>query len=356
MIVAKFGGTAVTPRNLIYLKRIVTKNHCAVVVSAVGREYKDDVKVTDLLLDYYETGNQQAWATIADKYRRLVEVNGIAVDVEALLSDARLRAASCNREYCASLGEELSARIVAAFLGTSYVEAENVIRFDEKGVLDAAQTYSNVRDVFCDGKQHVLGGFYGGGINGRKTFSRGGGDVTGAIVAAALNASLYENWTDVNGVCVANPAKVHNVATVAGMSYAEMRMLSLAGAEVLHPDAVAPCQSCAIPIRIGNFFNPDGADTLVTNCPSYYKLLSVAEKEESKFFVTTVLHSCPLWEMAHRLECFLKQSTHELHLENKSYSVDSDILRVELSEHTVRLYSRHSILNSLYGYLINSKI
>ena len=350
MIVAKFGGTAVTPRNLIYLKRIVTEHHLAVVVSAVGREYKDDVKATDLLLQYHESRDQQAWEFIADKYRRLAEVNGIAVDVDAMLSDARSRAALYDRDYCASLGEELSARIVAAFLDADYVEAERVVRF-ANGDLDAEQTFSNVRAAFCDGKRHVMGGFYGGCDGGRRTFSRGGGDVTGAIVAAALDASLYENWTDVNGVCVADPASVHNVSTVLSMSYAEMRMLSLAGAEVLHPDAVTPCETRGIPIKIGNFFHPQSASTLISFCPSVDKLLSVAEKISDSCVETTALHSYPMWQVLQRVSGFARSYTRELNISDRRYTVEPQI-NIEFRDKVVRVRSSESVLVPLYRALI----
>lgn len=351
MIVAKFGGTAVTPRNMIYVKRIVNEAHGAVVVSAVGKEFKEDVKVTDLLLAYFDTRDETLWATIADKYRRLVRFNGIAVDIGALLDDAHSRALSFDRQYCASIGEELSARIASCFLNIDYAESAEIVRFDETGVFLADETCANVRSVLSRGR-HVLGGFYGGYSNGgRRTFSRGGGDVTGAIVAAALDATLYENWTDVNGVCVANPSRVHNVATVAGMSYREMRMLSLAGAEVLHPDAVAPCERRAVPIRIGNVFNPNGASTLISPCQSCDKLLSVAEKAVEEGYLTTVLHSYPDWIILRKIGEFSKSCTKELHFFDRVSCVNPVIKSVYLAQNVLRIVSSRSILTDLYKFL-----
>lgn len=343
MIVAKFGGTAVTPRNLINVKRIVTSAHRAVVVSAVGKEYKEDVKVTDLLLNYYESRDERIWTQIADKYRRLAYVNAIEADVEDLIDDAHNRAQRFDKMYCASLGEELSARLVAAFLGAKYIESQDGVRFFANGELNQAETFVNLQRLFDGVSCGVMGGFYGGCVEGRRTFSRGGGDVSGAIVAAALNASLYENWTDVNGVCVADPTKVHNVTTVKGMSYGEMRLLSLAGAEVLHPDAVAPCEQRAIPIRIGNFFNPDGASTVISFCPSFESLLSVAENKTADGFVTTVLHSYPYWQIVRSVSRFLKEQTEKLSFFGRERYVDPDI-SVKFSAGRVRLYSTCSIL------------
>lgn len=351
MIVAKFGGTAVTPRNFICLKRIATDVHRAIVVSAVGKEYKEDVKTTDLLLNYFDSRDEAIWQAIADKYRRLVKVNGVDVDIENMLADAKRRAVLFDKTYCSTLGEELSARVAAAFLGADYVEAERAVRFDGEGGLLVDETYCAIRRLF-NRKRAVMGGFYGGDSNGnRRTFSRGGGDVSGAIVAAALNASVYENWTDVNGVCIANPTKVHGVATVDGMSYAEMRLLSLAGAEVLHPDAVAPCEQAAIPIFIGNFFDPCGASTLISSCPSRHKLLSLAEKTTGENIVTTVLHSYPQWQIMAAISRFLEKSTHRIDVLNKTFWVQSDVTRVDFSPRVVRLYSRQTILASLYKSL-----
>ena len=351
MIVAKFGGTAVTPHNFLYVKRIVTDAHIAVVVSAVGKEFKEDVKVTDMLLNYFDMRDETIWQTVADKYRRLVYVNGIDVDVESLLSDAKRRALTYDKWYCASLGEELSARVTAAYLKRNYIEAEKVLRFDCKGELLIEETYANICSAFSD-NGGVMGGFYGGNAGGRRTFSRGGGDVTGAIVAAALNAALYENWTDVNGVCIADPAKVSNVATVDEISYREMRLLSLSGAEVLHPDAIAPCEERGIPIKIGNFFNPNGASTRVGFCPSRCKLLSVTEKKVGHAVVTTVLHSYPKWQIVSCISQFLHAATDKMYFFDDDFCIDPDISSLEFADNIVKLYSGESILKPLYKFLI----
>ena len=351
MITAKFGGTAVTPRNLTYIKRILTPYHRVIVVSAVGKEWQGDVKTTDLLRQYYETSQDSLWEKIADKYRRLVEVNGIAVDVEDLLSDAKQRATSYSLEYCMSLGEELSGKVVASFLNAKYLEAEEIVRFN-CGKCDYEQTYRNVQNALSGVKLAVVGGFYGGVNGGRQTFSRGGSDVTGAIFAAATNSTLYENWTDVSGVYVANPTKVSNVRAVTSMSYGEMFLLSQAGAEVLHPDAVAPVEELLIPIKIGNFFNPNGASTLISTCPSVNKLLSIAEKEVSGKVITTVLHSYSYWQILRLISRFLKKNTTELWFFDNAREVSAlKVYGLEFSDNIVRITTDTSILNALYKIL-----
>ena len=355
MITAQFGGTAITPRNLIHLKEIITPYHKCVVVSAVGKEYVSDTKTTDLLIEYFNNPSDDVWDKIADKYRRLVEVNAIDVDVNALLQDARSRATRSSLEYCMSLGEEMSARVVSAFLKAQYLEAEEVVFFSENGSLDVETTYCNIQERVRGSHLVVVGGFYGGGASGRRTFSRGGSDVSGAIFATATDSTLYENWTDVSGVCVANPLLVSEVATVDSMSYHEMYLLSLAGAEVLHPDAVAPVESKGIPIKIGNFFKPYGKSTLVSHCPSVNKLLSLAEKSKDGKIVTTVLHSYPQWRMARLLSRFLRKHSFKLEFFNRTKEVNSlKIYNMELTDNIVRLTTDVSILNGLYKSLTSN--
>lgn len=350
MITAKFGGTAVTPRNLLCLKRIVSAQHNCVVVSAIGKEYHSDVKTTDLLGEYYKTQSPAVWEKIACKYRRMVEVNAINIDIDALLDDARSRATRFGYQYCLSLGEELSAKTVASFLNATYVDAEKIVRFEGDKLLVGA-TYSNAQQVFDGVKLGVVGGFYGGSADGnvRQTFSRGGSDVSGALFAAALNSALYENWTDVNGVYVANPTKVHGVATVDCLSYNEMRLLSLAGAEVLHPDAVAPVEERGIPIKIGNYLNPQGASTLISNSPSHNKLLSIAEKKVGSDIITTILHSYNDWQMADFLSEFFRCYSVDTYFFEKRYQTSTLQLRqVEFLPHLVKITTDRSILSRLY--------
>ena len=348
MITAKLGGTSITARNLYHLKDIITPFHNCVVVSAVGKEHFADTKTTDLLSDYYQTHAESVWQQIADKYRRLVEVNGITIDIEECLNDAKGRALAFDAMYCASLGEELSARVVAAYLDATYVEAEQIVRF-KNGKLQTRTTYSNAKKAFDGVKLGVIGGFYGGTDDGRATFSRGGSDVTGAILAAALNSSLYENWTDVNGVCVANPTSVSGVATIANMSYAEMLLLSRSGAEVLHPDAVAPVESKGIPIKIGNFLNPSAPATLISHCRSDSKLLSIAEKRLEDKIVTTVLHTYSQWQITAKISEFLRSNIRTEYFLDKSVDVSHiAVYGIEFLPNIVRLTTNESILNSIY--------
>ncbi|MCM1289055.1 MAG: hypothetical protein NC132_00100 [Corallococcus sp.] len=322
MITAKFGGTAVTAQNLHCIKSIITSHHKCVVVSAVGREHAADVKTTDLLQRHFY-GDAHAWPEVCRKYRRLAEVNGVQLDVDKLLFDAERRSRAYDLAYCMSLGEELSARIVAKFLNAQYLEAQELLVFRGKRLARSA-TFANISSAFTGLSCGVVGGFYGGLTQDlyritkpryaqtggvcrtvvdkvcgtspyskdfpRQVFSRGGGDVTGAVCAAATNSTLYENWTDVYGVCLADPKRVGGVSTAQNLSYAEMRLLAQCGAEVLHPQAVGYVAKRAIPIKIGNYLNPQGASTLVSNCPSGLPLLLATESLANGVYSTTVLH------------------------------------------------------------------
>ncbi|MCM1195343.1 MAG: hypothetical protein NC332_05375, partial [Firmicutes bacterium] len=309
MITAKFGGTAVTPRNLAYIKNCLTPFHKCVVVSAVGKEYPSDEKTTDLLARYYVEEDEKAWSAVEDKYRRLVLVNAVNTDVDKILYDAKRRARKFSLQYCMSLGEEISAKITAEFLDAAYVEAEQTVRFNSRG-LSFKETVKSLKSAFKGVDLAVTGGYYGGYELSRRTFPRGGSDITGALCAVACESSLYENWTDVNGVCVADPVKVSGAATIPALSFYEMRRLSECGAEVLHPHAIAPVEQAGIPIKIGNYFNPDGPSTVVSNCRSRNEILSLTEKKEANYTVTTLLHGMPLHKVTRIISEFLRDNVY----------------------------------------------
>lgn len=351
MITAKFGGTAVTPSNLKYLKQCITPFHKCVVVSAVGKEHARDVKTTDLLKAFYVERDDKYWAQITDKYRRLVEVNGVDIDVDSVLCNARERALNYSLEYCMSLGEELSAKVVSKYLSATYIEAEQIVRFGERS-LRFKTTIENIRRAFEGVGLVVTGGFYGGDNKSRRIFSRGGSDITGSLCAVACNSSLYENWTDSYGVCVCNPAKIFDVATVDSLSYDEMFSLSRAGAEVLHPDAVKPCREHGIPIKIGNFYNPFGASTLVSNCPSGKSVLAVVEREDGQGnVVTTIAHNLSKGRLAGLLSGFFQENLQLSSAFSRAYFTEKNAIHSFACDSMVAtITSNKSIVAPLYAY------
>jgi len=305
MITAKFGGTAITPNNLVYLKKILTPNHKMVVVSAIGKIHPNDVKTTDLLATYFHTHNDQIWQTIANRYRKLVDVNCVDVDIDKLLHDAQNRATKFGLDYCMSLGEELSAKVVAKFLGGVYIEAQEVVVFGRRK-LNTRQTIARLKNATRGVNLAVIGGFYGGFCETRKTFSRGGSDVTASLCALATNSTLCENWTDANGVCQGNPTEIFGVKTLTHLSYEQMYTLAKAGATVLHPDAVKPLQTKGIPLVVGNFYNKDAPKTLVSNCANTSGVLCVTQRKIDNIFVATVVHNLTIFEVFQRLSNLAK--------------------------------------------------
>ena len=305
MITAKFGGTAITPNNLVYLKKILTPNHKMVVVSAIGKVHPNDVKITDLLATYYHTHNDQIWQTIANRYRKLVDVNCVDVDIDKLLHDAKKRATKYGLDYCMSLGEELSAKVVAKFLGGAYIEAQEVVVFGMRK-LNTRQTLAKLKNATRGVNLAVIGGFYGGFCETRKTFSRGGSDVTASLCALATNSTLCENWTDANGVCQGNPTEIFGVKTLTHLSYEQMYTLAKAGATVLHPDAVIPLQTKGIPLVVGNFYNKNAPKTLVSNCANTSDILCVTQRQVGDIFVATVVHNLSIFQVFQRLSNLAK--------------------------------------------------
>lgn len=305
MITAKFGGTAITPNNLVYLKKILTPNHKMVVVSAIGKIHPNDVKTTDLLATYYHTHNDQIWQTIANRYRKLVDVNCVDVDIDKLLHDAKNRATKFGLDYCMSIGEELSAKVVAKFLGGVYIEAQDVVVFGKRK-LNTRQTLAKLKNATRGVNLAVIGGFYGGFCGTRKTFSRGGSDVTASLCALATNSTLCENWTDANGVCQGNPTEIFGAKTLSHLSYEQMYTLAQAGATVLHPDAVKPLQTKGIPLVVGNFYNKDAPKTLVSNCANTSGVLCVTQRKIDNIFVATVVHNLSIFQVFQRLSNLAK--------------------------------------------------
>lgn len=311
-----------TAENLHHVKRLAEGCGC-VVVSAPGR-CADGEKVTDMLYRHFY-GDGRAWKLIENRFLKIAAVNGIRCDVEKLLWQARRRSMR-SLPYCLSLGEELSARLCAQYIGAQYIEAEDCLRFD-KG-FNARLSVQNLRKAFMGVKQGVMGGFYGGCDGGRRVFSRGGGDVSGCIAAVALGSSVYRNWTDVEGVCRADPRRIQS-PTIPFLSYGQMYRMAVSGAQVMHPQAVTVAKRAAMPVVVASFFNENAPFTLISNCPSPLPFLSASEKIAGER-VCTVLFNLPKSQV-----CRLIAQT-----------VKGDA-RVELGDF-LRVYSKNSLLKPLY--------
>ena len=273
IVVAKFGGTSVADAAQIRKVSDIVRNNPErrfIVVSAPGKRYPEDIKVTDLLLNCYEKANAgESFAAELEMIRlRFQEIiTGLNItfplDEEISTLEQSLRTEPM-RDYTASRGEYLTAKILAKYLGFTFVDPAWCVCFDSDGQLNAAMTSRTMRASLLPLNRAVIAGFYGADMIGTiHTFERGGSDITGSLAACAVNADLYENWTDVSGLYAADPRIVENPETVAHMSYRELRTLSYMGASVLHSDAVLSASEMDIPINIRNTNRPQDAGTMI---------------------------------------------------------------------------------------------
>ena len=272
--VCKFGGTSMADGNVILsASKIINadKERRYVVVSAPGKRFSGDIKVTDLLYqwsDAYEQKDEklfnETFEKISARFLNIEREIGKSLGVENALAQMKEEVLNgAGRDYCASRGEFLAGKIMAEVLGVPFVDATEFIRFNEEGVL-SEETFELGAKVLSKYQRAVIPGFYGLGADGKvKTFSRGGGDISGSIVARSVMASLYENWTDVSGFYACDPRIVNSPEWISELSYQELRELSYMGANVLHSESIFPVRSAGIPIRICNTFRPEDAGTYI---------------------------------------------------------------------------------------------
>lgn len=273
--VAKFGGSSVADGiQLMKTKQIIDADpdRKYIVVSAPGKRFDGDNKITDLLYlckthREHNLPYDQIFQVITDRFMAVKLNLGVDVDLQAHFDKIKENLkAGCTADYIASRGEYLNAVLVAAFLGYDFVDTEGLILFDSKGRLMQEATDEALRKELAKHERAVLPGFYGTGEKDGKvrTFSRGGSDITGSLVARAVGADMYENWTDVSGFLMADPRIVRDAKPIHKISYLELRELSYMGASVLHEDAIYPARIANIPINIKNTNHPEDPGTIIT--------------------------------------------------------------------------------------------
>lgn len=276
--VAKFGGSSVADALQIEKIRKIIENDEQikyVVVSAPGKRFSEDSKVTDLLYlckthIEHKIPYQQIFQVICDRFMA-VEVNlGVDVNLSAEFEAIKKNLEDgASADYIASRGEYLNAMLIAAYLGYDFVDSAKMVKFDDKGRFMEELTNKAIEKELANHENAVIPGFYGSKIDGTiKTFSRGGSDITGALVARAVGADVYENWTDVSGFLMADPRIVKNPKPISTVSYKELRELSYMGASVLHEDAIYPARVANIPINIRNTNRPEDPGTIITSEPA----------------------------------------------------------------------------------------
>lgn len=271
--VVKFGGSSLASAAQIRKAAAIIRSDKArrfVVVSAPGKRDSADTKITDLLYRCCDLAAEglnfdEPLSLIHDRFSEIIAELGITLDLEAEIETIRahLRTAP-QRDYMASRGEYLNAKVISAYLGFAFLDAAHYIVFLDNGTFDSETTNRNLSAALSQSSGVVIPGFYGAMGDGTvHTFSRGGSDVTGAIVARAVQADLYENWTDVSGMLAADPRIVKNPRSIDYITYQELRELAYMGASVMHEDAVFPVRKAGIPINIRNTNAPADAGTMI---------------------------------------------------------------------------------------------
>ncbi|MBQ6369052.1 MAG: aspartate kinase [Parasporobacterium sp.] len=272
--VVKFGGSSLADAEQFQkVRSIITADESRVYVvpSAPGRRYPDDVKVTDMLIRMYETAVKgedfsAELAQIRARFQEIIdglELKDFSLEDDFLEIEKQLKE-DAQKDYTASRGEYLNGKILAHYLGYSFIDAKDVVFFNEEGNLNTYKTEKVMSKMLQDFMPAVIPGFYGLGKDGNvKTFSRGGSDVTGSVVARGCRADVYENWTDVSGCMTADPRIIKDPEVIRFVTYRELRELSYMGATVLHEDAIFPVRSCGIPINIKNTNSPEDEGTWI---------------------------------------------------------------------------------------------
>lgn len=274
-IAVKFGGSSLADANQFRKVADIIKSDDKrryVVPSAPGKRFPDDIKVTDMLYKCCELAGSGVdfdddFQLIRDRYNGIIADLGIDMSLDeefdTIIRELKARPA---KDYAASRGEYLNGKVLANYLGFNFVDAADVIVFDTKGMLLLDETVKAVRKRLKGLENAVIPGFYGRTTEGIiKTFSRGGSDVTGSIIANAVNAEIYENWTDVSGFLIADPRIVENPDVIETITYRELRELAYMGASVLHEDAIFPVRSAGIPINIRNTNKPEDKGTMIVS-------------------------------------------------------------------------------------------
>ena len=290
--VVKFGGSSLANAEQFQKVGDIIRSDESrryVVPSAPGKRFDEDIKVTDMLYGCYDAASKGEDITeklnaIKERYYEIIKGLGLSLSLEDEFKkiDEDFRA-QAGIQYAASRGEFLNGKIMAAYLGYDFVDAASVIRFDKDGNLEAEETNKLLSKKLSKSQHAVIPGFYGACADGTvKTFSRGGSDVTGSLVAKAIHADIYENWTDVSGFLIADPRIIDNPKPIKTITYRELRELSYMGAGVLHEDAVFPVRKAGIPINIRNTNAPEDEGTWIVESTchqSKYTITGIAGKK-----------------------------------------------------------------------------
>lgn len=273
--VAKFGGSSLADsKQFKKVRKIIMDDpqRRYIVPSAPGKRFAQDQKITDLLYLCHKHVQQsipfdEVFDLISKRYLDIVRGLDLSLDLIPHLEEIKRKIAEgASADFAASRGEFLNGLILSNLLGYDFIDPIEMIFFNENGILDPVRTQEAVSRCLAQHERAVIPGFYGAAPDGKvKTFSRGGSDITGSIIARGVKADLYENWTDVSGFMMADPRIVDQPKTIAKITYRELRELSYMGATVLHDESIFPVREAGIPINIKNTNAPDDPGTLIVH-------------------------------------------------------------------------------------------
>ena len=332
-IVTKFGGSSLADSiHFKKVKNIIEGNSDRryVIPSAPGKRSSKDFKVTDLLYLCHAHVNSSiplddVFKLISDRYHSIVDELNLNLNLDYYLNIIKSDIENgASADYTASRGEYLNGIILANYLGIDFIDAKDVIKFNKYGTLNIKETYRLLKDKLSQHERAVIPGFYGSDENGEiVTFSRGGSDVTGALVAASINANLYENWTDVSGFLMADPRIVNNPKKIKTITYGELRELSYMGASVLHEEAVFPVRTSGIPINIRNTNEPEDEGTLIVKNETKHENTITGVAGKQNFTVLSIEKSMMNSELGFCRKVLTVLEQHGVSFENMPSGIDT---------------------------------
>ena len=355
--VVKFGGSSLADSNQFKkVKSIIESDESRkiVVVSALGKRNKQDYKITDLLYLTaahlkYGVDEQQVFSIVKERYFEVLNDLGLNIDLDNEFNIIEKEfSKNIDEEYLVSRGEFLAAKLMANFLGYTFVDAKELIFFDYDGNINESKTYDALQEVLKVYKRIVVPGFYGTYPDGKiHLLSRGGSDVTGSILAKASSATIYENWTDVSGFLVTDPRIVQDPKQIKEISYDELRELSYMGANVLHEDTIFPVQELDIPINVRNTNRPLDDGTIITSNPTDTKEIITGIAGKKDYLSITIIKKQKTQKLIVIREVLNVLAKYNINVEHMPSSIDSFSLIISSNEINKRLYEVVAEIKSL---------
>ncbi len=344
IIIVKFGGSSLADsRQISKVKAIIKTDDRRrfIIPSAPGKRHGQDHKVTDLLYMCYQLASHglnfdEVYSIIEKRFQDICKELGLDIDITQLLTDIKIEITQgASVDYCASRGEYLNAIILSNYLGFEFIDATELILFDYNGELNMNSSKEKIESTLSKMPNGVIPGFYGAKPNGEiKTFSRGGSDITGSIIAKGVDAMLYENWTDVSGFLMADPRIVKNPKPIEKVTFKELRELSYMGAPVLHEESIFPIRNTGIPINIKNTNSPEDPGTIITDDLSSINyqnpITGIAGKKD--FIVLSIEKTLMTLEKGFLRKLMSVFETNDISIEHMPSSIDSISIVVASSQ------------------------